>query len=84
MEKRILMGMPTPSSNTVLEPLTYAMMAWLKAVSFHYSRFPVTEIALSESALSQFDDACLLAAATLLADANVDIILCRHTMYQKY
>lgn len=75
MGKRILLGMLTPSSNTVLEPLTSAMVAGLAAVSVHYSRFPVTEIALSESALGQFDDAPLLAAAALLADAHVDIII---------
>lgn len=74
MNKRILLGMLTPSSNTVLEPVTSAMVAGLEAVSVHYSRFPVTEIALSESALGQFDDAPLLAAAALLADAQVDII----------
>ena len=74
MSDRILLGMLTPSSNTVLEPVTAAMVAGLEMVSIHYSRFPVTEIALSDSALSQFDDAPILAAASLLADAHVDII----------
>lgn len=66
--------MLTPSSNTVLEPVTAAMVAGLESVSIHYSRFPVTEIALSDSALGQFDDGPILAAAALLADAQVDVI----------
>ena len=53
---RILLGMLTPSSNTVLEPVTAAMIAGLPEVSAHFSRFPVTEIALSERALKQFWD----------------------------
>ena len=47
--KRILLGMLTPSSNTVLEPVTQAMLAGLPEVSVHFSRFRVTEIALSSS-----------------------------------
>jgi maleate isomerase len=43
-------------------------------VSAHFARFPVTEIALSASALSQFDDAPILAAAGLLAHAKMDVI----------
>ncbi len=66
--------MLTPSSNTVLEPLTSAMVATLPGVTAHFSRFPVTEIALSAAALGQFDDAPVLAAAALLAHAKVDVI----------
>ena len=54
--KRILLGMLTPSSNTALEPITQAMVAGLPEVSAHFSRFKVTEIALSDSALAQFDE----------------------------
>lgn len=72
--KRILLGMLTPSSNTVLEPVTTAILQDLDHVSAHFSRFRVTEIALSEAALGQFDDRPLLTAAELLADANVDVI----------
>lgn len=43
-------------------------------VSVHFSRFPVTQIALSATALSQFDDAPILSAAKLLAEAEVDLI----------
>lgn len=74
MTKRVLLGMLTPSSNTVLEPVTSAMVAGLPEVSAHFGRFRVTEIALSDTALSQFDDAPILAAAELLAHARVDVI----------
>lgn len=66
--------MLTPSSNTALEPLTQAMVAKLPDVTAHFSRFRVTEIALSDSALGQFDDAPILRAAELLAHAKVDVI----------
>jgi maleate isomerase len=74
MTARIRLGMLTPSSNTVLEPVTSAMLAGLDDVTAHFSRFPVTEIALSPGALAQFDDAPILAAAGLLAHAKVDVI----------
>lgn len=74
MTKRILLGMLTPSSNTVLEPITSALLADLPEVTAHFSRFSVTEIALSEKALGQFDLEPLLAAARLLAAAKVDVI----------
>ncbi len=74
MTTRVLLGMLTPSSNTVLEPVTTAMLAGLPEVSAHFSRFKVTEIALSESALAQFDDAEILRAAELLAHAKVNVI----------
>ena len=70
----VRIGMLTPSSNTVLEPLTQAMLAGVSGVSAHFSRFRVTEISLSEGALAQFDDRPILAAAELLADARVDVI----------
>src|SRR5271154_6473373 len=68
------LGMLTPSSNPGLEPITYAMLAGIEDVSVHFSRFKVTEIALSESALRQFDDSEILRAAELLAHAKVDVI----------
>ncbi len=74
MTDRVLLGMLTPSSNTVLEPVTTAMLADLREVSVHFSRFRVTEIALAEKALAQFDDSEILRAAELLADARVDVI----------
>src|SRR5258705_12714275 len=71
---RLRLGMLTPSSNTVLEPVSTAMVAELPSVSVHFGRFKVTEIALSEQALKQFDDTETLRAAELLADAKVDVI----------
>lgn len=74
MTKRVLLGMLTPSSNTVLEPITSAIVVELPNVSAHFGRFRVTEISLREQALAQFDNAPLLEAAQLLADAQVDVI----------
>ncbi len=72
--RRIRIGMLTPSSNTVLEPVTQAILAGTPAITAHFSRFKVTEIALDSAALAQFDDAPILAAAELLAHAKVDVI----------
>lgn len=70
----IRLGMLTPSSNTVLEPVTAAMIAGVPDLTMHVSRFAVTEIALDSTALQQFDDTPVLAAARLLAHAKVDVI----------
>jgi maleate isomerase len=74
MSHRIRLGMLTPSSNTVLEPVTSAMLAGLPYATAHFGRFRVKEIALSEQALQQFDPSEILRAAELLADAKVDVI----------
>jgi len=74
MTSRVFLGMLTPSSNTVLEPVTTAMLAGLPEVTAHFSRFKVTEIALSGPALAQFDDSEILRAAELLAHAKVHVI----------
>jgi maleate isomerase len=68
---RVLLGMLTPSSNTVLEPVCAEMLRGLPEVSAHFSRFRVTSIALDERSLGQFDLAPMLDAASLLADARV-------------
>jgi maleate isomerase len=70
----IRLGMLTPSSNTVLEPMTARILASLPDVSLHFSRFRVTEIGLDSDALEQFDERPMLAAAELLADAKADVI----------
>jgi maleate isomerase len=67
-------GMLTPSSNTVLEPVTTRLLAGTPEITAHFSRFRVTEIALDGPALAQFDDSNILRAAELLADAKVDVI----------
>lgn len=74
MTERVFLGMLTPSSNTILEPVTTAMVAGLPEVTAHFSRFKVTEIALSGPALAQFDDSEILRAAELLAHAKVNVI----------
>lgn len=74
MAAPVRIGVLTPSSNTALEPLTSALAAAVPNCSAHFSRFTVTEIALSDRALGQFDDSKILAAAELLADAKVDVI----------
>ena len=74
MNKRVLLGMLTPSSNTVLEPVTGAILAGVPDVTAHFGRFRVTEISMSERALGQFDDQPFMEAAELLADAKVDVI----------
>ena len=74
MTKRTLLGMLTPSSNTVLEPITSAILADLPDVTAHFGRFRVTEISLTDKALGQFTNQPILDAATLLAEARVDVI----------
>lgn len=70
MPSRTLLGMITPSSNTVLEPMTSLMLAELyPEVTAHFSRFRVTEISLDKSALDQFDPEPIIASAKLLSDA---------------
>src|SRR5215475_4816658 len=71
---RRLVGMLTPSSNTRLEPITTAMIAGIPEASAHFSRFRITEIALSDAANAQFDDREILRAAELLKDARVHTI----------
>lgn len=70
MSGRVFLGMLTPSSNTVLEPVTTRMLAGLPEVTAHFGRFRVTEIGLGEKALGQFQLEPMLAAADLLADAK--------------
>jgi maleate isomerase len=68
-------GMLTPSSNTVLEPMTYAMLgSGDDASTAHFARFKVTEIGLGASALGQFTAEPILAAAEHLAHAKCDVI----------
>ena len=74
IENRKILGMLTPSSNTVLEPMTHDILAELDDVSAHFARFRVTEITLSEYGLGQFDMAPFLDAAGLLGDAKCDVI----------
>lgn len=67
---RKFLGMLTPSSNTILEPVTARMLAGLPEVTAHFGRFRVREISLSASGVGQFDLEPMLQAADLLADAK--------------
>jgi maleate isomerase len=69
------LGMLTPSSNTVLEPMTSAILAAVPNVSPHFSRLRVTEITVGPEALAQFDVTPMLDAASLLADARPQSIV---------
>src|SRR5258707_15896628 len=72
MRRRV--GMITPSSNSVLEPVTAAMLAGRSDVTAHFARLRVTEIALDAPALNQFAPGHTLPAAALLAAAKVGSI----------
>lgn len=71
---KLRLGMLTPSSNTVLEPVCATMAAAIADTSVHFSRFTVTRIAMDDSALGQFNTGPMVEAAKLLADAKVDVI----------
>jgi len=71
---RVLLGMLTPSSNTILEPVTTKLISDITEASVHFGRFKVTEIALSEQALAQFDPTEILVGAELLSHAKVQSI----------
>jgi maleate isomerase len=66
--------MIVPSSNTCLEPLTYRMLEGRTDVTIHFTRIPVTRIALDGSSDRQFDAAVMREAGRLLATADVDVI----------
>lgn len=67
-------GMIVPSSNTCLEPQTYRILGDRTDVTVHFTRIPVTRIALDDSSDRQFDPAVMREAAGLLATADVDVI----------
>jgi maleate isomerase len=74
MDAPIRLGMLTPSSNTVLEPVTAAMLAGLPGVTAHFARIRVVAIGLDAGSRAQFDTGPMLEAAGLLADAKVHAI----------
>jgi maleate isomerase len=67
-------GILTPSSNIIMEPVCSKMLASIPEVSCHFSRFKVTNLSLDQDSLNQFQYEPILRAAELLADAQVDII----------
>jgi maleate isomerase len=74
MSRAIRIGVLTPSSNTVLEPMMSRMLSGMPEVSVHFARFAVTQIALSTPALAQFDTGGIVEAARLLGHARPDVI----------
>lgn len=74
MPRKVRLGILTPSSNTSLEPLSQAIISSLPNVSVHFSRFRVLKISLDRDGLNQFQNENIVAAAQLLADAEVDVI----------
>lgn len=74
MAGRVRLGMLTPSSNTVIEPMTAAMLSDMADITAHFSRFRVTEIAISDASNRQFGEDEILRAAELLTHAKVDVI----------
>src|ERR1700681_1143592 len=74
MTSKIRIGMLTPSSNTALEPQTFAMLRDLPNVSLHFSRLHVLGTSLARESNAQFTMEAFLGAASLLADARVDVI----------
>ncbi|MBJ7329902.1 MAG: hypothetical protein JHC95_08405 [Solirubrobacteraceae bacterium] len=74
--RRKKVGHITPSSNTVLEPLTGCLSADLDdVVSHHFTRIKVEAITLEERHTSQFGVEHMVDAALLLADSHVDAIV---------
>ena len=67
----IRLGMLTPSSNTVLEPATAALLADTPGITAHFQRLRVLSITLDGGSTGQFDAAPMIAAADMLADAKV-------------
>jgi maleate isomerase len=71
MPEAIRLGMLTPSSNTVLEPATAALLMSTPHVTAHFQRLRVLSITLDGGSTGQFDVGPMVAAAELLADAKV-------------
>ena len=74
MPSPLRLGMITPSSNTVLEPMTAALLAGAHHISSHSARIRVTSISMGGGSTAQFDTAPMLEAGRLLADAKVGAI----------
>ncbi len=68
------LGMLTPSSNTVVEPVTTEIIRAIPGVTAHFARFTVTEISLTPHALDQFTPEPFMHAAQQLADARMHAI----------
>ncbi|GHH66776.1 Asp/Glu/hydantoin racemase [Streptosporangium violaceochromogenes] len=67
-------GMITPSSNTVVEPMTGELLATRPDVSVHVTRLRVTSISLDPADTRQFGLDSFTDASRLLGDARVDVV----------
>ena len=74
MPKMLRIGMMTPSSNTILEPMTQRILRDMSHVSTHFSRLRVTEVSLAEQADGQFGLQQIVESAELLSDAKVHVM----------
>lgn len=68
-------GMITPSANTVVEDVTIQMLRDVADVRCHFTRVAVEGVGLDERHREQFATDRMVAAAVLLADADVDVIV---------
>jgi maleate isomerase len=57
--RKTRIGMIVPSSNTCLEPQSYRILGDRDDVTIHFTRIPVTRIALDDSSDKQFDPAVI-------------------------
>lgn len=71
MPTSLRLGMITPSSNTVLEPTTAALLAGTPWITAHFARIRVTSISMDGGSVAQFEGEPMLEAARLLAEARV-------------
>jgi maleate isomerase len=70
------LGVLTPSSNTVLEPVTARLAQSLaEDLELHFTRLRVTAIDDGAGSHEQFSSEAMVEAARMLADARVDMIL---------
>jgi maleate isomerase len=70
----VRVGMVTPSSNTVVEPVLADMVHGMDSITVHFARLRVTRISLEPEDVQQFAVSELTAAAQLLSDAKVDVV----------
>lgn len=74
-QKKAIIAMLTPSSNTVVEPYTSALASPLfPEVTVHFGRFRVRRIALDSESNQQFTLDPIFQAVDLLMDAKPDVI----------
>jgi maleate isomerase len=69
------LGILLPSSNTVMEPETMALLPQDGSITAHFARFRMVAVSTEDESLRQFALEGMVAAATLLADVNPDLIL---------